>query len=91
MSEPTTDEILALARELGSQSLLARVEEDLADDNIRGARTFILGHLDAAAEDQPHNADQIAVWYQRLGFSISEATSIRQNASLDSISKNTGA
>lgn len=76
------EEIRALARDIGKDYVIERVEEKLLDNDTRGARIAILAYLDGWYSERAPD-ERAREFYDRLGFTAEERSQIRQNAALD--------
>lgn len=76
----STDEIRAIVADLNSSDLADAVEESLLEGDERIACVQILGHLDAAVDCKSVSPSEAELFYDRLGFSSEERSSIRQSA-----------
>ena len=72
-------EVIQLAQEVGGNTLVNIIKENLDVDNIQGARLKILGYLDAyVLNGGPILPEKAAEYYSRLSFTTDEMVGFRQ-------------
>jgi hypothetical protein len=77
-------QVLNLADDIGGVELREMVQEAVDEYGLRSGRVLLLGRLDGIGmSDEPSDAEVMASWYDRLGFTPAERSQIRQSAASD--------
>jgi hypothetical protein len=77
---PVPEEILQLAKDIGNEGLIERIQERLSTESVRKAQFSVLAYLDGyLSEGIPAklSEEQIHSFYDRIGFTAEERSAIR--------------